>query len=123
MARNRAKWSPGHPVFHPVRHARRLRPRADRLFRRALARGPRRERPRLLSEPGPRDNSKGRRPTLPPGFPGSTIGAGGLNFSVRNGKRCDPSAKATPKWMTTDLRDAVHTHDAPWRKKPVKPHG
>src|SRR5687768_1065489 len=39
---------------------------------------------------------KGRRPTLPPGLPGSTIGAGGLNFSVRNGKRCFPSAKTTP---------------------------
>jgi len=36
-----------------------------------------------------------RRPTLPRGRPRSTIGAGGLNFSVRNGKRCDPSAKAT----------------------------
>ena len=31
----------------------------------------------------------GQRPTLPPGLPGSTIGAGGLNFSVRNGKRCN----------------------------------
>ena len=39
----------------------------------------------------------GRRPTLPPGFPGSTIGAGGLNFSVRNGKRCSPSAIAAGK--------------------------
>src|SRR5262249_8337750 len=39
---------------------------------------------------------KGQRPTLPPGLPDSTIGAGGLNFSVRNGKRCFPSASATP---------------------------
>ena len=31
----------------------------------------------------------GQRPTLPP-F-GSTIGAIGLNFSVRNGKRCAPT--------------------------------
>ena len=46
--------------------------------------------------PGLRDQILGRRPTLPPGFPGSTIGAGGLNFSVRNGKRCGPSAIATP---------------------------
>ena len=38
-----------------------------------------------------------QRPTLPPGDPGSTIGAGGLNCSVRNGKRCFPSAKATGK--------------------------
>ena len=38
-----------------------------------------------------------RRPTLPHGLPCSTIGAGGLNFSVRNGKRCDPSAIATGK--------------------------
>ena len=27
-----------------------------------------------------------------PTLPGSTIGACGLNFSVRNGKRCDPAA-------------------------------
>ena len=36
-----------------------------------------------------------RRPTLPQAFTCSTIGAGGLNFSVRNGKRCNPSAIAT----------------------------
>ena len=33
-----------------------------------------------------------RRPTLPGGCPPSTIGAGGLNCSVRNGKRCTPAA-------------------------------
>jgi hypothetical protein len=36
-----------------------------------------------------------RRPTLPPSFPGSTIGAGGLNFRVRNGTGCIPSAMTT----------------------------
>jgi hypothetical protein len=36
-----------------------------------------------------------RRPTLPPSFPGSTIGAGGLNFRVRNGTGCFPSAITT----------------------------
>ena len=42
-----------------------------------------------------------RRPTLPPGDPSSTIGAGGLNYSVRNGKRCFPSAMTTGKsWVT-----------------------
>ena len=34
----------------------------------------------------------GRRPTLPGAFAPSTIGANGLNFSVRNGKRCIPAA-------------------------------
>ena len=33
-----------------------------------------------------------RRPTLPGALAPSTIGAGGLNFSVRNGKRCTPAA-------------------------------
>jgi Cytochrome P450 len=33
-----------------------------------------------------------RLPTLPGGCPPSTIGASGLNFSVRNGKRCFPAA-------------------------------
>src|SRR4051812_24502369 len=36
-----------------------------------------------------------RRPTLPGPFGPSTIGAEGLNFSVRNGKRCFPLAIAT----------------------------
>jgi hypothetical protein len=41
-------------------------------------------------------NGKSRqRPTLPPGYPGSTIGAGGLNGRVRNGNGCDPSAMIT----------------------------
>src|SRR5688572_18314193 len=33
-----------------------------------------------------------RRPTLPGACAPSTIGAVGLNFSVRNGKRCTPDA-------------------------------
>ena len=36
-----------------------------------------------------------RRPTLPRPPGRSTIGAGGLNFSVRNGKRCIPAAIVT----------------------------
>ncbi len=36
-----------------------------------------------------------RRPTLPEGIPSSTIGAGGLNFRVRNGNGCDTAAMAT----------------------------
>ena len=36
-----------------------------------------------------------RRPTLPGTLVPSTIGAGGLNFRVRNGNGCDPTAMAT----------------------------
>ena len=36
-----------------------------------------------------------RRPTLPGTLIPSTIGAGGLNFRVRNGNGCDPAAMAT----------------------------
>jgi hypothetical protein len=36
-----------------------------------------------------------RRPTLPGTLVPSTIGAGGLNFRVRDGNGCDPSAMAT----------------------------
>ena len=35
-----------------------------------------------------------QRPTLPGGHPPGTIGAGRLNFCVRNGNRCDPFAIA-----------------------------
>ena len=36
-----------------------------------------------------------RRPTLPHRCQCSTIGAGGLNFRVRDGNGCDPSARVT----------------------------
>ena len=36
----------------------------------------------------------GRRPGLPRGRPRSTLGAGGLNFRVRDGTGCAPAAKA-----------------------------
>ena len=39
-----------------------------------------------------RPSKGGRCPTLPGACAPSTIGAGGLNFSVRNGKRCIPAA-------------------------------
>src|SRR5882672_1030822 len=45
-----------------------------------------------------------RRPTLPRGFPRSTIGSGGLNFRVRDGNGCDPSDIATGI-----LSENVHT--------------
>lgn len=44
-----------------------------------------------------------QRPTLPRGFPRSTIGSGGLNFRVRDGNGWDPSDIATGKQAT------VHT--------------
>ena len=34
-------------------------------------------------------------PTLPTSCPVSTIGAGGLNFRIRNGNGCGPSANST----------------------------
>src|SRR4249919_2284913 len=50
-----------------------------------------------------------QRPTLPPGLPGSTIGAGGLNFRVRDGTGCSPSAMATETWcpITNDDEGAA----------------
>src|SRR5256885_9711721 len=46
-------------------------------------------------EGGPFRTMSRQRPTLPPSHPGSTIGAGGLNFRVRDGTGCSPSAMAT----------------------------
>ena len=45
-----------------------------------------------------------QRPTLPRGFPRSTIGSGGLNFRVRDGNGCDPSDIATGKLATRNIR-------------------
>ena len=46
-----------------------------------------------------------RRPTFPPSCPGSIIGAGGLNFRVRDGNGCDPSAIVTGNSGTFAKRD------------------
>ena len=57
------------------------------------------------SPPGPKTKNEApkglvqgeirRRPTLPGSLLPSTIGAGGLNFRVRDGNGCDPTAMAT----------------------------
>ena len=52
-------------------------------------------RPLRVSELRCVERKSRQRPTLPPGYPGSTIGAGGLNGRVRNGNGCDPSAMVT----------------------------
>ena len=58
------------------------------------------------NEKGPRRQMCHRGPnqkeaaTYSPALHCSTIGAGGLNFSVRNGKRWDPTAITT--WMSSD---------------------
>ena len=54
--------------------------------------------PPAIPEEWPRaltSNEIRRRPTLPGGLPPSTIGAGSLNFRVRDGNGCDPAAMAT----------------------------
>jgi hypothetical protein len=53
-----------------------------------------------------------RRPTLPGGCPPSTIGPGRLNFSVRNGKRCDPAGKTAELSKANDAPAEV-PHE-PW---------
>ena len=50
---------------------------------------------RAPHERGPLIGEIRRRPTLPGRLHPSTIGAGGLNFRVRNGNGCDPAAIAT----------------------------
>ncbi len=47
-----------------------------------------------------------QRPTLPHGFPCSTIGSGGLNFRVRDGNGCDPTDIATAKSGKDRRREA-----------------
>ena len=66
-----------------------------------------------------------RRPTLPGPCGPSTIGAEGLNCSVRNGKRCFPLAKATGKRRETASSRSFkttqrHGHNVV-SKKSVKP--
>src|SRR6266540_3929209 len=50
-----------------------------------------------------------QRPTLPHGFPCSTIGSGGLNFRVRDGNGCDPTDIATAKHEKERRRSLLKT--------------
>src|SRR5687767_6834190 len=64
------------------------------MSRRGAGHSSKHERPRRLLRADGGVQVKGwRRRTLPPGRPGSTIRAGGLNDRVRYGNGCDPSAK------------------------------
>ena len=63
-----------------------------------------------------------RRPTLPGPCGPSTIGAVGLNCSVRNGKRCFPHAKATGnRWRPSPAAHPEAT-GARFPRGPSKPH-
>src|SRR3569623_1641523 len=48
-----------------------------------------------------------RRPTLPQGFPCSTIGPGGLNFRVRDGIGCDPSGETAATFTSGFAEDSA----------------
>src|SRR5262249_54482771 len=56
------------------------------------------------------ENKIRQRPTLPRGFPRSTIGSGGLNFRVRDGNGCDPSDIATGKLFARPMKGAATLH-------------
>ena len=88
---------PGRPGAHVPYASARERAYAPAARRRPVAGPETKKEPlsRLLVE-----NNR-RRPTLPGACAPSTIGAGGLNFSVRNGKRCFPAA------MTAELSRGV----------------
>jgi hypothetical protein len=55
---------------------------------------------RAAPQGGPLQGEIRRRPTLPGSLLPSTIGAGGLNFRVRYGNGCDPSAMATENLLS-----------------------
>ncbi len=55
--------------------------------------------PHVNEDSGPSKKIR-QRPTLPRGFPRSTIGSGGLNFRVRDGNGWDPSDIATGNCVT-----------------------
>ena len=106
-AGRRARRVPGSPATEPLYTSTLSRKRACRDLRHASAAGERIRRLRALDPDWSRRScgrheekaavgsglgNNRRRPTLPGGCPPSTIGASGLNFSVRNGKRCTPAA-------------------------------
>jgi hypothetical protein len=72
---------------------------------------PKRKTPDPLSRIGGFGEKIRQRPTLPRGFPRSTIGSGGLNFRVRDGNGCDPSDIATGKLSNCTRRVELSVPD------------
>ena len=95
------------PGIHPA--TRRATGLVTRLLKRARRRGSGmrlllgRTRKRAPPPRGPFERNR-RRPTLPGDRSPSTIGAGGLNFRVRNGNGCRPTAMATETSVQTRRR-------------------
>ena len=90
------------------------------------ANGVRRPAPRAAARPrtgGARAQVNRRRPTLPGPCEPSTIGAEGLNCSVRNGKRCFPLAIATGNGERPPRRSfkTAQRHGSGITKLSVKP--
>src|SRR5437762_892044 len=80
---------------------------------------------RAAPKDGPFDLNR-RRPTLPGPCGPSTIGAEGLNCSVRNGKRCFPLAMATETGdrrtaLSPDPQNCTMASTPVWKKSSVKP--
>src|SRR4029079_19470832 len=75
--------------------------------------------PRKAARRGLSKRNSRRRPTLPGGCPPSTIGASGLNFSVRNGKRCTPAAitAETVKGRADARPSKLHSSDNAFKIK------
>ena len=74
--------------------------------------------PRDVERPSPQD--VWRRPTLPGPFGPSTIGAGRLNFRVRNGNGWDPAAMVT-KTMRMLLEHSIASTKSPYSDSSPRP--
>ena len=85
--------------------------------------GPRHDEPLRVERLVGSDQIHRRRPTLPGPCGPSTIGAEGLNCSVRNGKRCFPLAMTTGILRDHALPEALQNRTAPHRtsKQPSSP--
>jgi hypothetical protein len=92
----------------------RQEPASCHMCRRAWERPPYSFRRGSVTPPYKKRSSR-QRPTLPQGCPCSTIGAGGLSFSVRNGKRRFPSAMATGSKTDAGRRQVARSERPPPR--------
>ena len=81
--------------------------------RHCRAQGPRTTQTPPTEADGAHVQKNRRRPTLPGPCGPSTIGAEGLNGSVRKGKRCFPLAIATGNLSETPLLAGLQNHTAP----------
>ena len=109
-----SKPVPGSPITHILSHY----PHLSHIFHSSHHRHAQKKSPAGISSCRTLNQKKAA--SYSPASHCSTIGASGLNFSVRNGKRWNPAAITTVIWLFDGLGTSKHNQD---QNPSYEPHG